>query len=130
LKRKARASSGPRKIGAVSRSQTSPKRTRDDLDPDHVAQHRPRRRDRVVAAGHQPHLLAADLGHRARQGGGLGLGGREVVLPELGMAREADPDGAVRRPFSGDEGVHGGGLDRNDFHKKRAAREDRPDLRV
>ena len=54
-----------------------------------------------------PKLFAARIGEGAGQGGGFGLRGLKIVFPELGVAREADPDRPVRRPFGGDGFGHG-----------------------
>ncbi len=81
----------------------------DDLHACNVADERAGGRQSVILADHQLHPLGARPGQGADQGGHLGLGVRQVVFPELGVAREPHPHGAVGRPFGGDGGGgHGG----------------------
>jgi hypothetical protein len=71
----------------------------------------------LVADHHQAHAFAAGTGQGARQGGDLVLGLVEVFTPDLGVAGEAHPHGAVRSPLGGDGRGHGGNLDRNGRRK-------------
>ena len=65
----------------------------------------------LATADHQPHALRPGAGQGPGQGGDLLAGGLEILLPELAMAGIAQPHGAVRGPFSGDDGhgAHGAG---------------------
>ncbi len=72
----------------------------DDLDPGGALQQGAGRSRRLLAADHKPHAFPAGPGQGARQGGDLALGGLEVVLPQVCMARETQPHGGVRGPFS------------------------------
>ena len=63
---------------------------------------RPSRRSGLGVGGDEMDLLAfAVLPDRAGEGRDLLAGGFEIVLPQVRMARKADPDEGVRRPFGG-----------------------------
>ncbi len=78
-----------------------------DLDPLNIAQQPPRGRLRRVAADHQPHALAAGAGQGAGEGRDLGLSRLQVLQPQVGVARESEPHGPMRRPFGGNDLAHG-----------------------
>ena len=59
----------------------------------------------ALASGDPPEILT--LRQRTRQPGDLALGGFEILLPQVRVAGEAQPHGAVRGPFGGDGQAHG-----------------------
>ena len=87
----------PRTIAPVSRSQMSPNGSTITL----AKGARLRAASAAALIGRdQPHRFARAAGmDRIGERRDFGLRGRKVVRPQLGMARETDPNRFVRRPF-------------------------------
>ena len=103
-----RGVAGGRKIGPVSRSQMSPNSPGSDLDPGDAAPAAPRR----VRAAASPQTISRTRSPPGRPGRATSAATSACAAARSSsqssaMAREAEPDGAVRRPFGGDEGGHG-----------------------
>ena len=91
------APAAPSTIGPVSRSQMSPNGS--TITSANGQSLRALSAAPSCAATSQ-HLLALAAGmHRLREGRDLALGRLEIAEPQFGIARKADPDRLVRRPF-------------------------------
>ena len=84
-------------IGPVSRSQMSPNGSTITL-ANGASRARASAAASSAATSRTCFALAVGMDGRG-EGRDLGLRRREVVLPQLGMARKTDPDRLVRRPF-------------------------------